>query len=103
MGEINHKRPTRLKNKRCAYCHAEFLREGEPQKEHVIGLLFVPRGSHNQQWNLHLNACNLCNQAKSVLENDISAISMVAAAREFGETEHYVLQEADRKSKAAPP
>ena len=66
---LDNRQPTRLKNKRCAYCHAEFARDDEPQKEHVIGKNFVPRGSHEQHWNLHLNACHACNQSKAALES----------------------------------
>lgn len=49
-------------------------------KEHVIGRRFVPKGKLNGQWNLIVRACKKCNNIKSDLENDISAISMQADA-----------------------
>lgn len=96
---LSPKQPTRLKNKRCAYCNAEFVEPGEPEKEHVVGKNFVPRGVHEQQWNLHLNSCHSCNQRKSALENDISAITLhpgLFAATDGGLAE----SEASRKAKA---
>ena len=91
---LSHKQPTRLKNTRCAYCNAEFLLPNEPQKEHVVGKNFVPRGSHDQQWNLHLNSCHACNQEKSALENDLSAITMIGGISED------ISQDVDRASEA---
>jgi len=75
--QLSPKQPGRLKNIRCAYCNSEFTRPDEPQKEHVVGRRFVPLGAHDQQWNLHVNACHRCNQDKSTLENDLSAITMI--------------------------
>lgn len=96
--ELSHNQPTRLHNKRCAYCNAEFARDNEPQKEHVIGRRFVPKGSHDRQWNLHLNSCNECNQRKSELENDISAITMISQFSGKSEDE-LLLSEVSRKSR----
>lgn len=96
--ELSHNQPTRLQNARCAYCNTEFSRSDEPQKEHVIGRLFVPKGSHDRQWNLHLNSCHECNQRKSNLENDISAITMISQLPEGAEDE-ILLSEASRKSR----
>lgn len=97
---LDNRQPTRLENRRCAYCHAEFLRADEPQKEHVIGKNFVPRGSHQQYWNLHLNACQACNQAKGALENDISVITMFNASVDGPGQDPKLASEALRKSKA---
>ena len=97
---LNNTQPTRLKNIRCAYCNSEFLRADEPQKEHVIGRNFVPRGSHEQQWNLHLNACHACNQAKSALENDISVITMINSSLDGPGQDPKLASEALRKSRA---
>lgn len=97
--DLPHNQPTRIKNHRCAYCNAEFSEEGEPEKEHVIGRLFVPKGSHNGQWNLHLNSCHRCNQDKSALENDISAISMIQTAGPSSEFDTILAGEAKRKGK----
>lgn len=96
--ELTHNQPTRLRNARCAYCNADFSRNDEPQKEHVIGRLFVPKGSHDRQWNLHLNSCHECNQRKSNLENDISAITMISQLS-VGAEDEILLSEASRKSR----
>jgi len=98
--DLPHSQPTRLKNKRCAYCNADFIGEGEPEKEHVIGRRFVPKNSHNGQWNLHLNSCHRCNQAKSTLENDISAISMIQTTGSSGGFDPTLAEEAERKGKS---
>lgn len=95
---LSHKQPTKLQNTRCAYCNAEFAKPGEPEKEHVVGKNFVPKGAHDQQWNLHVNSCHDCNQRKSRLENDLSAITLQP---ELGQREEDPLRwrEAHRKSK----
>lgn len=96
---LSHQQPTRLTNTRCAYCNAYFTEPGEPEKEHVVGKKFVPKGTHNKQWNLHVNSCHLCNQRKSKLEDDLSAITLYP---DLGQTEADPIRwsEAHRKSKA---
>lgn len=64
-----------LDNCTCVYCGKELTPE-ESTKEHVIGRRFVPKGKLNCGWNLLVNACRACNNKKSALENDISAITM---------------------------
>lgn len=96
---LPHNQPTRLRNVRCAYCNAEFV-GNEPEKEHVIGKNFVPKGSHQQWWNLHLNACHACNQIKSRLENDISAITMQQPFAAEGDFDEGLALEAQRKGVA---
>ena len=64
-----------LNNKNCPYCSV-MLTDDIASKEHVIGRRFVPRGYLHGQWNLILKACNKCNDAKSDLEDDISAITL---------------------------
>ena len=98
--DLPHNQPTRIKNNRCAYCNAEFSNDGEPEKEHVIGRLFVAKGSHDGQWNLHVNSCHRCNQDKSSLENDISAISMIQTAGLSEEIDVNLASEAERKGKS---
>ena len=98
MRSLKHNQPTRLRNTRCAYCNSEFVRPDEPQKEHVIGRLFVPRGALEQQWNLHVNSCHACNQKKSELENDISAISMLHTGADTVSPDETLAIEANRKS-----
>lgn len=68
-----------LKNKTCPYCGIE-LNEENSTKEHVIGRKFVPKGSLENSWNLILKACSKCNNHKSDLEDDISAITQIEAA-----------------------
>src|SRR5436305_5254558 len=65
-----------LDNATCPYCAAE-LTDKAARKEHVIGRRFVPKGSLNQSSNVILNACDDCNNRKSDLEDDISAITML--------------------------
>lgn len=64
-----------FKNINCAYCGVE-LDATSSTKEHVIGKHFVPKGKLDGQWNLILNVCRYCNNLKSDLEDDLSAISM---------------------------
>lgn len=75
---LNHppfERATVLKNVNCPFCGVD-LSVGWT-KEHIVGRKFVPRGVLNRQWNLILRACQECNNRKSDLEDDISAISML--------------------------
>jgi hypothetical protein len=69
------KLPVRLNNRTCPYCGQELSAEISTD-EHVIGRNFVPRGSLSTSWNLILKACRECNNLKSDLEDDISAITM---------------------------
>lgn len=69
------KSPILLNNKTCPYC-GEIIEQSEKTKEHVIGRRFVPRGKFNGFWNLIVWACKFCNNYKSNLEDDISAITM---------------------------
>lgn len=67
-------RPIVLKNKNCIYCGI-FLGK-KTTREHVIGRKFVPEKKWDTDWNLIAKACEDCNNHKSKLENDISAITM---------------------------
>lgn len=60
----------------CAYCGHAFRPGERGEDEHVIGRRFVPRGTLAGQWNLILTSCGACNDIKSELENDVSAITM---------------------------
>lgn len=64
-----------LRNVVCPYCGCDLSAENST-KEHVVGRRFVPKGKLNGHWNLILNACELCNNRKADLENDISAITL---------------------------
>lgn len=74
MRHLSPKSPLRLNNVACAYCHRLFDANTPRESEHVIGRRFVPKGSLAAQWNLIVGACGKCNDEKSELENDVSAI-----------------------------
>ena len=74
-------KPFRLKNRNCIYCGLPFDEGLEFDIEHVIGRKFVPKNSLKNQWNLIAKACKGCNSKKSQLEDDISAITILRAAR----------------------
>lgn len=78
MEYMNKSKPDILKNKTCPYCGIE-LDSSNISEEHVIGRKFVPKKSLENEWNLILNACISCNNNKSDLEDDISAITQVNA------------------------
>lgn len=67
-------KPILLDNETCVYCGKALGQDAT--KEHVIGRRFVPKGKLDRQWNLIVRACVDCNNAKSTLENDLSAITM---------------------------
>ena len=75
MKQLPLNKVIRLHNTRCPYCGVEIERENK-SKEHVVGRRFVPKGKLDQHWNLHVNSCVPCNNTKSDLEDDISAITM---------------------------
>src|ERR1700724_1650675 len=92
------KGPVRLNNRSCPYCGQELSAEISTD-DHVIGRRFVPKGSLNNSWNLILKACAECNNLKSDLEDDISAITMQPDC--FGRSpDTSVQQEALRKGKS---
>ena len=88
-----------LENVTCPYC-GKLLNESNNTKEHVIGRRFVPKGSLDRNWNLILRACRDCNSEKSILENDISAITQ-AGKHWFGgnDASEGELEEAQRKAR----
>jgi len=75
MKIFNPKKAMILDNVTCLYCGEELTHE-TVTKEHVIGRRFVPKGKLSASWNLIANACITCNNSKSALEDDISAITM---------------------------
>jgi len=99
LNELPTNKVLTLDNATCPYCGKDLLNNNDT-KEHVVGRKFCPKGSLNGQWNLILRACNDCNNAKSKLENDISAITL-AGRHWFNPEKHVpsVLLEAKRKSK----
>lgn len=99
LRELPLNRAVVLDNVTCPYC-GDLLNESNNTKEHVIGRRFVPKGVLNRNWNLIVRACRDCNSAKSILENDISAITQ-AGKHWFGANapEEGELEEAKRKAR----
>jgi hypothetical protein len=65
------------KNMTCAYCGRLFSASILRTREHVIARKFVPPGTIKaNDWNLILGACTTCNNGKSQLEDEISAITL---------------------------
>ena len=75
LKSYNPTRPIILKNKTCVYCGVH-LENNNWNRDHVIGRKFVPKGKLENEWNLIARSCISCNNIKSDLENDISAITM---------------------------
>jgi hypothetical protein len=93
--------PTILKNITCPYCGKE-LNDEILTKEHVIGRAFVPKGSLKNSWNLILNACSSCNNKKSDLEDDLSAITLSSRIwHNHGDENDEIISEAERKAKGS--
>lgn len=67
---------TILDNSSCAYCGCDETRGNPLSDDHVIGRRFVPKGSFEKGWLLIIRACSACNNEKSDLEDDISAITL---------------------------
>jgi hypothetical protein len=87
-----------LENITCPYCAAD-LGPANSDRDHLIGRRFVPRGSLDRSWNLILQACKVCNNRKSDLEDDISAITMQPdAAGRFARDDERLVVDAQRKS-----
>lgn len=74
--------PHILRNARCPYCGRASTDQAPLRfsMDHVIGRRFVPRGALNNNWNLILQACDACNNLKSDLEDELSALSMIPDA-----------------------
>jgi hypothetical protein len=90
--------PTLLNNITCIYCGCELNRDSRT-KEHVIGRRFVPKGMLANSWNLIAWACHECNNKKSSLEDDISAITMQPDAwGKVPESHATLTMEAQRKA-----
>jgi 5-methylcytosine-specific restriction endonuclease McrA len=75
LSSLPANRVTRHHNGVCPYCGCQ-LELKKSTKEHVVGRRFVPRGKLDAHWNLLVNACEPCNNRKSDLEDDISAITL---------------------------
>lgn len=75
LKELPSNKPVKLHNITCVYCSTELLNV-KSNMEHVIARRFVPKGKLENKWNLVVRTCEVCNNNKSDLEDDISAISM---------------------------
>ena len=74
------KRVIRLHNVTCAYCGVQFGPGKPSSKDHVIGRNFVPGGTLKaNDCNLVVMACKACNNEKSDLEDEISAVTLQPA------------------------
>ncbi len=73
-------KPLRLRNKQCVYCAREFGPDLRRTTEHVIGKNFSPDVNLQETWNLIVNSCEMCNNEKSRLEEEVSAISLQLGA-----------------------
>jgi hypothetical protein len=97
---LAHHKPIVLNNQFCVYCGVE-LTIANSTKEHVIGRKFVPMGKLDKAWNLIVRACRACNNAKSNLEDDISAITMQPSMHgQHVIDDHALAAEAVRKAKS---
>ena len=66
-----------LKNVTCVYCGCAFSKQNTSTADHVIGRNFVPWGSFEaNDWNLIIRCCRPCNNLKSALESEVSAITL---------------------------
>lgn len=105
IGTVLKKAPgnavTKLDNTTCVYCGTT-LTQDTSTKEHVIGRRFIPKGKLHGNWNLIVNACKPCNEKKSDLEDDISAITMQPdVLGRHGHKDEAAASEAERKAQKA--
>ncbi len=90
--------PTILRNQTCPFCGTD-LADSDFTKDHLIGRRFVPKGKLQRSWNLILRACERCNNIKSDLEDDLSAITMQPdPSARFRRDDETLLREARRKA-----
>ena len=95
---MSEDRAIALRNETCPYCGQPVSRRSST-REHVIGRRFVPHGSVDGCWNLILRACRKCNNLKSDLEDDLSAITMTFHAYGLrGMDDDRLRREAQRKA-----
>lgn len=89
----------KLQNVRCIYCAQPLIRG---TIEHVVGRKFVPTGTLNGSFNVLVKCCSVCNNAKSDLENDISAITQLPdVVGSFSHAHPEVFEESARKAKGS--
>lgn len=94
---ISADRAVVLKNNTCPYCGVE-LGATDSTREHLVGRRFVPKGKLHQSWNLILRACKRCNNRKSELEDDLSALTMQPdVVGRYAQDDPDLRREAERK------
>jgi hypothetical protein len=97
MKKLPNKNPKVLNNISCVYCGSQKF---NLTKEHVIGRRFIPKGKLHNQWNLIIQACRKCNEYKSKLEDDVSAITMQPnVIGVYADNDPLLKLEAERKGK----
>lgn len=92
-----------LDNITCPYCFfgIDLYNKDSWDKDHVIGRGFVPKGALNNQWNIQVNVHKKCNNNKSKLEDDISAITMQPdGLGHYHSNDAKLKKDADRKGKS---
>lgn len=94
--------PQVLKNSQCVYCGCTFGKETKFNTDHVIGKNVVPWNSFAaNDWNLFVRSCLACNNRKSALENEISAITLQSGiGQKHADAE--LEEAARRKARKAP-
>jgi hypothetical protein len=76
LKNLPNSKATRLDNITCVYCGSTDNADNPHTDEHVVGRRFVPKGSFVKGWSLIVRSCQQCNNEKSDLEDDISAITL---------------------------
>lgn len=96
--ELQSNRVIILDNISCPFCGVD-LKGVKANQDHIIGRRFIPIGFLEVSWNLKVNSCYKCNNTKSVLENDISAITLFdKALHQHDDLDTDLLQEIKRKA-----
>lgn len=77
MKMIPNNKATKPRSLTCAYCGRVETADARLTDDHVVGRKFVPTGAFATGWSLIVRACDDCNNVKSDLEDDISAITLL--------------------------
>lgn len=96
LRDMGKKQSVLLKNRTCPYCGVKITNQND-SKEHVIGRNFVPVGSFDNQWNLIVQSCKCCNNKKSDLEDDISALTLALCIKSNQNLSESTIQKIKRK------
>ncbi len=96
LRDMSRHQSVRLKNLTCPYCGVEITNQND-SKDHVIGRNFIPVGSFENQWNLIVQSCKGCNNKKSDLEDDISALTLDLCIKYNKDLSKSAMQKTKRK------